>query len=465
MTEGMNGEQWGWKDYSYRDKIPKTEFTKAHLETFRKHTECWKQHAFSTQPIDKPKATSAINFIYALENRDAPKIVWMKSPLATVFAKVLCDEILGLNEADRVYNCNRTGKNVWHHIGLTITSSVDDQVTDFFVVNRDELEGIRKNGDLWGPSTYGSGNTPGLRACQTSIKEGLNVASKHLVDFHDIPATNPKLGKTLWDSIDQSIYESFGIHLSEIVGTSFVEETRQYLLKLLSAHAVSSGSRQFKKFENENYIERELSSASSNNTYSQYDLAELSKYMCLADANLIPKTPLMEALYSLCLSTGWVLPSRRVCFVSERPEILKTDDRGLPHCEDGPAIKYSDGYSLHAWHGVRFPKNWIEKPPSPSAALKWPNIEQRRIACEMIGWDRILDELNAVVINCDDDPEIGELVSVELPDIGTERFLRVRCGTGRNFVIPVPPEMMTALQANAWTWGLEPHEYKPEVRT
>ena len=464
MTDGMHDMERDWIDYSYRDKIPKTEFTKAHLEIFRKHAECWKLHAYSTQPIDKPKATSAINSIYALENRDAPKIVWMKSPLATVFAKVLCDEMLGLHEADRVYNCDRTGKNVWWHVGHNISASVDDEMTDFVVINSEELEDIRKNDGFWG-SRYGRGDTPGLLACQETIKGGNSDAVRHLVNFHKFPAQNPKVEKTVCDSIGLSIYDSFGIHLSEIANTSFLEETRQHLVKLLSGHDESYENRHFPKSENESYIERELLSACRNRTYSQYDLAELSRYKCLADANLVSKSPLMEALYLLCLSTGWVLPSRRVCFVSERPEILKTDDRGLPHCEDGPAIKYSDGYSLHAWHGVRFPKDWVENLPRPADALKWPNIEQRRIACEMIGWDRILDELNAVVINCDDDPAIGELVSVELPDIGKERFLRVRCGTGRNFALPVPPEMKTAHQANAWTWGLSPEQYQPEVRT
>jgi hypothetical protein len=83
----------------------------------------------------------------------------------------------------------------------------------------------------------------------------------------------------------------------------------------------------------------------------------------------------------------------------------------------------------------------------------------------MIGWEKILDELNAVIINKDDNPEIGDLLSVELPEIGTEKFLRVRCGTGRDFALPVPPEMETALEANAWTWGLSPEQYQPEVRT
>jgi hypothetical protein len=52
-----------------------------------------------------------------------------------------------------------------------------------------------------------------------------------------------------------------------------------------------------------------------------------------------------------------------------------------------------------------------------------------------------------------------------LPDSGKERFLQVRCGTGRDFCIPVPREMTTALQANAWTYGLDAINFKPEVRT
>ena len=85
--------------------------------------------------------------------------------------------------------------------------------------------------------------------------------------------------------------------------------------------------------------------------------------------------------------------------------------------------------------------------------------------CEMIGWESIFIQLEAVTINKDKNPEIGELLQAEIPEIGLEKFLRVTCGTGREFVLSVPPEMKTALEANAWTWGLEPEEYNPEVRT
>ena len=164
-------------------------------------------------------------------------------------------------------------------------------------------------------------------------------------------------------------------------------------------------------------------------------------------------------------TAGWVMPYTHICFVSERPQHLELDENERLHCETGPAMVYPDGFSVHAWHGTVFPEDWIKTKPTASEALYWRNIEQRRVACEMLGWETILGELDCVSLDKDKDPEIGELVSVQIPGIGEDKFLRVRCGTGRNFALPVPPEMTTARQANAWTWGLSADQYKPEVRT
>lgn len=65
----------------------------------------------------------------------------------------------------------------------------------------------------------------------------------------------------------------------------------------------------------------------------------------------------------------------------------------------------------------------------------------------------------------DEDAEIGILLEAEIPDSGSERFLSVKCGTGRRFVIPVPSRLKTAHEANAWTYGLDTMSFKPEVRT
>jgi hypothetical protein len=156
------------------------------------------------------------------------------------------------------------------------------------------------------------------------------------------------------------------------------------------------------------------------------------------------------------------------CIVSDFPEVLKVDDQNRPHCQDGPSHRWRDGWSLYHWHGVQVPEEWIMKPGhlTASMAITWENIEQRRAACEILGWAKILKELKAKVIDTDGDPEIGELLEVELPGIGKEKFLRVLCGTGREFALPVPPEMKTALEAQSWTWDLKPDEFKvPEVRT
>jgi hypothetical protein len=60
---------------------------------------------------------------------------------------------------------------------------------------------------------------------------------------------------------------------------------------------------------------------------------------------------------------------------------------------------------------------------------------------------------------------IGRLFECDLPDAPKSRFIEVLCGTGRSFVLAVPPETKTALEGNAWTYGLEAKEYKLDFRT
>ena len=173
--------------------------------------------------------------------------------------------------------------------------------------------------------------------------------------------------------------------------------------------------------------------------------------------------PMVKA-YDAGLWLYWITQTDIICV--EQPCLHIADDR--LHREDGPAVEWPAGEAYYFWRGTQVPKDWIEdrKHLDAKTALTWGNIEQRRAACEMIGWHRILSELKAKTINRHSDPQIGELVEVILPDSGKERFLRVLCGTGREFALPVPREMKSAIEAQAWTWGLSPKEFKqPEIRT
>lgn len=168
-------------------------------------------------------------------------------------------------------------------------------------------------------------------------------------------------------------------------------------------------------------------------------------------------------------SVGWWAPFEGVCFVSDRPRKVTFDDQKRLHGETGKAVEYSDGWGVSAWHGTRIPDEWLADKSSITAktALTWENIEQRRAACEIVGWAKILRELDAKVIDTDGDPLIGTLVEVRLPDLDRPaRFCRVKCGTGREFAVGVPPEIDTAIAAQAWMIGVQPAEFvRPEVRT
>jgi hypothetical protein len=152
---------------------------------------------------------------------------------------------------------------------------------------------------------------------------------------------------------------------------------------------------------------------------------------------------------------------------SDFPTRLCMDDRNLPHSASGPAKAWRDGWALYYWHGVKVPREWIETPESltPEIALTHPNAELRRCAAEIMGWDRILTKLDARTVDKDEDPMIGELVEATVEG-QREKFLRVRCGTGRNFALPVPPDMKTAIGAQAWIHNLPEATIRAlEVRT
>ncbi len=156
-----------------------------------------------------------------------------------------------------------------------------------------------------------------------------------------------------------------------------------------------------------------------------------------------------------------------VAYVCRRMKITKKDPEGRMHCQDGPAVAFNDGFSVYAWHGTRVPADWIMKKDEvdPSIALTWENIEQRRALAEIIGWARIIEKLDVKVIDEDKDPQIGSLLQAKMPDGSLEMFLKVVCGTGRTFVLPVPNDSKTAKAANASTYGLTPDEFNVEVRT
>ncbi len=199
-------------------------------------------------------------------------------------------------------------------------------------------------------------------------------------------------------------------------------------------------------------------SAAEMNTLSAFDHPAQAKLAAI----WLP----MEKAFRNGLWLYWITPTNVICV--EQPSLSIENDR--LHRADGPAVEWPAGERYWFWRGTQVPQEWIEDRASLDAktALTWPNLEQRRIACaEIVGWNRILAQLDADVIDTDGDPQIGTLVEVSLPDLPKRaRFLRVQCGTGREFVVGVAPVIKTAMAALAWMQGVPLNKFKkPEVRT
>ena len=112
----------------------------------------------------------------------------------------------------------------------------------------------------------------------------------------------------------------------------------------------------------------------------------------------------VDARLEIARSAGpwWALDG--LAIVSERPLVLRRDDRGRPHCADGPAIAWADGLEAFAWHGVAV-EPWVIREPGRITVATIdgePNVEVRRVLVERFGEERLVREGGAELVDADD---------------------------------------------------------------
>ncbi len=115
---------------------------------------------------------------------------------------------------------------------------------------------------------------------------------------------------------------------------------------------------------------------------------------------------------------------------------------------------------MYAWHGVRVRRYIIERPGEITidAIKSEQNTEIRRVMIERYGLSRYLLDSGAVKVHGD---ETGELYRTEIPD--DEPLVMVKVlnstpepdGSKKPYFLRVPPQLTTARDAVAWTFGYE----------
>jgi hypothetical protein len=200
--------------------------------------------------------------------------------------------------------------------------------------------------------------------------------------------------------------------------------------------------------------------------FGQFEAYWLSFYdVCSkagADAkNIIPQ---ME----FCQEAGWAILFWDWAFVSEKIAEIHRNERGQLHCETGPALAYSDGFSVYALNGIRMKAEYVMTPSgnlAPDAILKEANADIRRELIRKVGIERMLSKLPHKVLDKKGDYEV---LSVDFPDLVRDaRFLKMRNPSMDVWHMEgVERECATVEQAINWRAGvLKVGEWTPEVLT
>ena len=133
-------------------------------------------------------------------------------------------------------------------------------------------------------------------------------------------------------------------------------------------------------------------------------------------------------------------------------------------------MRYPDGFAIYAWHGIRIDERLVTGDLTGADWLAERNAEVRRVIAERLGYQRLLDEVQAERRHTD---EFGTLWRIPDPTGRDEDVWLVDVvnataepdGTFKRYVLRVPADMPTAHAAVGWTFNLTPEDYQPTAQT
>lgn len=159
----------------------------------------------------------------------------------------------------------------------------------------------------------------------------------------------------------------------------------------------------------------------------------------------------------LWMATEWarcvpfVMAYDEMAVVSKNPIKVGWDEDNRIHCNDGPAVLYSDGWGLWAIHGVRVPQHVVETPEKITIdeIRKCGNAEVARVMRERYGEGRYLQDCGAEVVDSDVGGSIYDPAPRMLLRDGKDMWLvGTDGGTGRTYYMPADPDVKTCKEAH-----------------
>ncbi len=188
----------------------------------------------------------------------------------------------------------------------------------------------------------------------------------------------------------------------------------------------------------------------------------------------LPKPQLREQTRHWLIQLGEACPDISYCprmdsiLLLDRPTTLEYQVHNGTyelHCEDGPAVEYSNGHQRYFYQGSEVQPSIIERPETLTVdrIVSTRNAEERRIMRQIYGEGRYLLDSGAKILDVDSlsvsNVDVCEERSVPrmlVRDKSRDKFLVGTDGsTGRVYYMPVPRWVMRCADAHAALAGFD----------
>lgn len=160
------------------------------------------------------------------------------------------------------------------------------------------------------------------------------------------------------------------------------------------------------------------------------------------------------------LVSGYDL-GHELAWLVRKPIRMQQDADGLLHADSRKCLEYRDGWGVYAWHGVGVPEQVIMQPETLTRE-DWLN--ERNLEVRHVMQERMPNFVETIGAGWLDTGKYGSLYAVDLAPDPEEvaHYVHVQdSSSARSYYLRVPPTILSADEAVAWTFGLSEEEYQP----
>jgi len=435
----------------------------------------WINLARSTDGLNRARASAAINQLYGQYDLPNPAIIWCQSPWQMDLMSVTLEIMLGCEARSSL------GEVPDHSAGarwLSFFSQLNKQYTlSFYADLTSPLADLQTN--------FSPKYAPGKVNRQRNDQAGLIPMRLPVNAYREV------LSSCLDSELAIQLLQYFDEHMARRyvdVPARFFHprpEDMRYLSSRISKVLIpavlsfpkqdlGSGGLLWRgaKLELDEGLMRLFldwrSQDSRWSVFSAPNFAPLIEFLLVIAPELRarPKLSIWPRLAEQCST---YLFFKQACFACERPIAMHFDESNRLHSGLGPALEFSDGTKVYAWNGTIVGQEAIEMTDITIDKIHSENnLESRRVMIERLGVARYITESGAAIIDQDD---YGVLYCQAIR--GDEPIIALKVtnataepdGTFKEYFLRVPPQIMTARQAAAWTFGMRELDYAPEKET